>query len=219
MTPDVSSIHCYDNSLQFLHAFLLSLAYPSGIVVPLWIPSSPAGYPSFPLAVFYGSSTLLYIPSSESLPPCQAADVMLCFRCSDGFSPLRGLPIFLVVCIPHADFLHCIPALGLRGHALAPESDVIEPSLGSIPRLNSHASRAPTPYSQHSANDNHQFTNMFLIGLENQPRTCHRLSQHQKSYLRGRRFRRMGREIPHQGPSRLRSCLPCSLYAQHVDPP
>ena len=56
------------------------------------------------------------------------------------------------------------------------------------------------------------------IGLEDQPRTSDRLSEHTKPNLRRRRLRRMGRAIQNQRPSRLRSCLPCSLHAKHAYP-
>lgn len=57
------------------------------------------------------------------------------------------------------------------------------------------------------------------LGLENQQRTCCRLSQHQKPHLRRRRLRRMGRALQNQRSRYLRSCLPRSLHAQHAYSP
>jgi len=58
-----------------------------------------------------------------------------------------------------------------------------------------------------------------LTGMENQPRTRCRLSKHQKTNLRRRWFRRVGRAIPHQRPCRLRPSLPCTLHAEHAHSP
>ena len=52
-----------------------------------------------------------------------------------------------------------------------------------------------------------------------QPRARDRLPQHARAAVRRRRLRRLGSEVPAQGPRHLRARLPRAVHAQHADPP
>ena len=54
--------------------------------------------------------------------------------------------------------------------------------------------------------------------LRRQPRACPRLSQHCERLVLFRRLRRLGPELPHQGPRHLRAPLSRAVHAQHADP-